>query len=115
MIGSFATSRALPDGGYHGVYKPFYTKEESFVMLDDEHKRVFRDKWEAEAVAWRQCKWVEREHLRYLRADPQQIKEAGRWYDKNTRMKAQAKDKSEWRATAEAVFKRKEVARVDAL
>lgn len=90
MIGSFATSRALPDGGYYGVYTPFYTKEESFVMATEDKKRVFRDRWEAEAIAWRECKKVERDRLHYLRLDRTQIQEAGRWYDRNTRMRAQS-------------------------
>lgn len=113
MIGSNAYARALPDGGYHGVYKPFYTKEESFVMTTEDKKRVFRDKWEAEAMAWRQCKWVERQHLQNLRADAKQIKDAGRWYNKNTRMKVRAKD--DQLAQVKAFFKPKETAHVDAI
>jgi hypothetical protein len=106
MIGSHATSRSLPDGGYHGIYKPFWTKDQSIVTDADGNKLVFRDKWEAEATAWRECKKVEHDRLNALRADPTQIQDAGRWYDRNTRMRAQSQNAIT--QTAEAVFKREE-------
>jgi hypothetical protein len=106
LIGSHATSRSLPDGGYHGVYKPFYTKEHSLVLGPNDKPKVFREAYEAETMAWRECKRVEREHLNYLRADPTQTKEAGRWYDRNTRMRAQAKAANADRA--ESVFRVRE-------
>lgn len=85
MIGSHATSRALPDGGYHGVYKPFWTKEHSFVLDAKGNKKVFREAYEAEAHAWRTCKRVERERLDSLRLDPTQIQDIPKFHEARSR------------------------------
>lgn len=85
MIGSHGTSRALPDGGYHGVYKPFWTKEHAFVLDAKGNKKVFRDAYEAETHAWRTCKRVERERLNALRLDPTQLQDIPKFHEARSR------------------------------